>query len=1222
MQENKNPLGCDIGRVLNRYSTLGISLLILLALIVPVHAESLDIVGEGGIQDVEIRESSIIEKTIYNFDYQKQNRLYINLYSNDFSKKDAFRFGYKGTQVSFSPNGMYLNSEKENLTKTQYKSSRIEGENIEYDELFGQNTRYTISDEGNIVKEELILLVNPYPAISGNDVVYIRYDFDYNGLTPYINNIVWDSNTQTITSDKMVFKNGNVEYFAFSSPIAYDSSGEIKQLSYKFSKNEILIQVPGSYLQSAKYPLTIDPSLEQNGGSITLDGIYNYDYVNLTNSAVLYISAYNGTGTTGTLILNTTYDVNIDATSSINGNERGYTGGSGGGVGGGGGGGSGAGGGSSGTAGTGTLGSGGGGGGNYATSADSGGNGGANSGEGSAGGSGGSTYGTSSGWDISMGSGAGGGGGASPCSSGGSGDGGGAGGAALTINSKRDIIISGTLTFIGGSGGAGGSCYTSSANGGGGGAGGSGGGILLNGSIINLNSATITTASGGGGGLGYGVTEARNGHVGGSGGMGRFKVFYRGSFSNTSTTLTTGTAYYLNTNAVPTVPVLTTHAAYHNSGSTTVSWSASTDGDGDPITYDVKVGTTSGGTDILNYAGDTDTTSNSFTATIPNTYYWSVRACDIYACSTWATESSFAWGNSAPTTPTLTNPTNNSVAYDVTTLNMTWTTSTDADSDTITYYYFVSNNSGFSELMVQGMTNNTWSGDVTISASSQHFLKVIANDTHTNVTSSIVSIRDLSLTSPVNNSNIYFTYPPSTTPVTFVWNVSNSSVINYNLVVARDSTFTLIVSNTTFFGSEKALSLEEDVYYWKVRPYYTETGIYGAYTSAWIVNVSINATGEYGTAIQGVVYELINGVITPVNEASVYIQHSAGNWSSQMTTGSNGYYLFQGLQNSTIYYVYASKQDYQNSATEYITTGLGIVVTRNILLKPTEPTDFESDKQYVKIKVRWLWCFSDCDISGATVSAYKSNDLIAYASGITDTTGSVSLRLYKTQLYRITAVKSTAGINQEMTLYPKDSEYVFLITNTAPNLQEHTIQEKDAITISVSKAILNTTHATITLNYSDTLNETTGLTYYINQSNSTMLQSWIWTSGSYNHTFTLSGYSGQSYMVHVVATHDEYGTIDRSYSVPFEKTSVGIPGISNTLWLWFAVAVMFFTAAMFTESTAEKGLLIVCAEGWIFFFMGMFSSLDSAQFTVSLTLATVIGVFAYIKRSQATEGYT
>ncbi|VVB90126.1 Uncharacterised protein [uncultured archaeon] len=138
-------------------------------------------------------------------------------------------------------------------------------------------------------------------------------------------------------------------------------------------------------------------------------------------------------------------------------------------------------------------------------------------------------------------------------------------------------------------------------------------------------------------------------------------------------------------NNPPTVPTPNTHANYHNSESTTVSWGASTDSDGDSITYDVKVGTSSGGIDVVNQIGNgksgstSSTSSNTFTMAPTNTYYWSVRACDGFGCSAWS-ESSFGFYNNAPVQDKIGDKT--VVEGDLLTFTVH---ATDADSDQITY---------------------------------------------------------------------------------------------------------------------------------------------------------------------------------------------------------------------------------------------------------------------------------------------------------------------------------------------------------------------------------------------------------------------------------------------------------------------------------------------------------------------------------------------------------
>jgi len=471
------------------------------------------------------------------------------------------------------------------------------------------------------------------------------------------------------------------------------------------------------------------------------------------------------------------------------------------------------------------------------------------------------------------------------------------------------------------------------------------------------------------------------------------------------------------------------------------------------------------------------------------------------------------------------------------------------------------------------------------------------------------------LYSPESGQDFSVPYPPLLHDIDFSW--INLSADYYSFQVATDSSFNVLVKDILVDTNTTTQALETGTYYWRVATYNITTGL-GGYSSAYTFTITPTYSTT-NTTIHGIVYQFVNNTKIPLTGATVYLYNTS--YSSQQTVGSNGYFLFPNLVNETVYYIKASLKDYQTSEIITITTGNGTTTTYNIELRPAEPTYFEPDKQYVLFETRWLYCLFNCSVPGTTITVYKYGEATEYLSGITDSTGSISFLLFKTQLYRITVINSTAGINQEMTLYPKDTSYIILITNTDTPFQDHTVLEKDAITTNVTKSIINTTHAYVNVTYNDTLNQTTAITIYLNQTNSTMLSSFT-TTGNATHSFLLSNYSGQSYFVHIVATHSTYGQIDNTYSVMFEKSSVGIDGIPQELWLWFMIGIMFFTGAIFTASTAEIGLIIVCAEGWIGLAAGAFSTLNTTQFGIGLTLVSIIAIMAYMNQVKKKEGYT
>jgi len=478
------------------------------------------------------------------------------------------------------------------------------------------------------------------------------------------------------------------------------------------------------------------------------------------------------------------------------------------------------------------------------------------------------------------------------------------------------------------------------------------------------------------------------------------------------------------------------------------------------------------------------------------------------------------------------------------------------------------------------------------------------------------------LLTPANGSLLSFNFPPQTDDITFTWSSIGES--GYQFQVAEDTAFNILEYDITTTTATTTQAIDAGTHYWRVR-----TNNVGLDDGNWSDTFSFLMTETTpsisGAAIQGVVYFLSGNTPIPLQSATVFLYNAT--FTEQKLTGSNGYFLFDSLENNSVYYLKASLKDYQTS--EIITINVSGVMTYNIQLKPTEPTFFENDKQYVLFTARWLFCWSDCDIEGATMTVYKSGEATAAQIGAesnpktTDSTGSASFLLFKTQQYRITLVNSTQGINSEMTLYPKDTSYLWLIDRADEPFQDNDVLERDAILTTVTKSVINSTAAYINVTYNDTLTQTTNITIYLNQTNSSLSSA----NGTGNMTasFIVSPYQGQSYLIHFFGYNSEYGTIDYTYSVLFEKTDVGISGIPSALWLWFAVGVMFFTAAIFTASTVELGLIIVCAEGWIFLALGLFGSLGTTgttRFGVALSLISVLAIMAYAKKQQTKEGYT
>lgn len=105
--------------------------------------------------------------------------------------------------------------------------------------------------------------------------------------------------------------------------------------------------------------------------------------------------------------------------------------------------------------------------------------------------------------------------------------------------------------------------------------------------------------------------------------------------------------YFSVSNRIPSLPVLTAQPDSHNT-TRMLSWSASTDADGDSISYQVRVGIAPSVDNLLNR---TETSASTVLTSLSygTTYNWSVRACDsTSACTAWTASDEFLVSNAVP----------------------------------------------------------------------------------------------------------------------------------------------------------------------------------------------------------------------------------------------------------------------------------------------------------------------------------------------------------------------------------------------------------------------------------------------------------------------------------------------------------------------------------------------------------------------------------------------
>ena len=324
---------------------------------------------------------------------------------------------------------------------------------------------------------------------------------------------------------------------------------------------------------------------------------------------------------------------------------------------------------------------------------------------------------------------------------------------------------------------------------------------------------------------------------------------------------------------------------------------------------------------------------------------------------------------------------------------------------------------------------------------------------------------------PTNGTMIVTTFPPISSDVNFTWyDISNS-----HIQVASDSNFNLLLLNATTSNQYYSFSLTPGTYYWRVQHSDSSTGVVGDYSNpeSFTITASSAALPD-GANLQGVIYETINGVIYPISGAIITVTNSSLYNSNSTKSASNGYYLVTGLSNFTTYSITVQASGYDSPNTAYFTTNNTTITMNFELNRCTSTFNCYFDANFVRFHVQNMF---GKVYSGVTISAYLGSSTTTTITGDTDSTGSVDFLLSKQNLYRITFISASQGINTTWTLYPKE-DYYTLVVNGINNFEDCAAKN-----ISTSATDLNATHQRLNLNYSDPSGTTTRINFTVYYAN-------------------------------------------------------------------------------------------------------------------------------------------
>jgi hypothetical protein len=165
----------------------------------------------------------------------------------------------------------------------------------------------------------------------------------------------------------------------------------------------------------------------------------------------------------------------------------------------------------------------------------------------------------------------------------------------------------------------------------------------------------------------------------------------------------------------------------------TLGWQASTDSDGDSVTYDLYFGEAEG--TLSAKASNLDTNSYTFTESLDyeTTYYWQVVAKDGRGGETEGTVWSFTTiktteePNTPPTVPTNPDPEDGETGVSVTP-TLGWQPSTDPDGDAVTYDLYFGEAEGTLSAKASNLNTNSYTITESLNYGTTYYWQVVAKD--------------------------------------------------------------------------------------------------------------------------------------------------------------------------------------------------------------------------------------------------------------------------------------------------------------------------------------------------------------------------------------------------------------------------------------------------------------------------------------------------------------
>jgi len=231
-------------------------------------------------------------------------------------------------------------------------------------------------------------------------------------------------------------------------------------------------------------------------------------------------------------------------------------------------------------------------------------------------------------------------------------------------------------------------------------------------------------------------------------------------------------------------------------------------------------------------------------------------------------------------------------------------------------------------------------------------------------------------------------------------------------------------------------------------------------------------------------------------------------------------------------------------------------------------------------------------------------------TGTTDSGGRISFMMAEIIKYKIEFTKDSDNINETHYIYPKEFQYtIILIGAKQPTLYESVEWNLTAVDINASFTNLG-------LTYSDGLNETTNVYFYISDSNDNIIYQSNTSSSTVTEGCPIAHEKGVSYYWGFRAQHETFGEIRQDKVITFKCRLIDLELDNESYYTWIAIALIVMITTLFSAATVKLGTIIVPFMGGFFNWIGWL-----AITPVVISCVIIIGVLLYLQKSEHDKRY-